>query len=152
MMTQGLLDDLRSGIAALAPSETKMSKRQHINIMIKEIDGALERGVTLEQIKAYLDGKGFELSLNTLRQYIAEARKADDDKAQKDAIKPKRGRKKRSESDESQQAVVKTSIATTSTEKRRGNAVPSGQEVSDNRHDSGGTDQSRFVQVDDKDL
>ena len=67
--------DLRQGIAAIAPSERKRSKREVISEMIAEIDTALQRGVTLEQINAYLRGNGFDLGLNTLRQYVADARR-----------------------------------------------------------------------------
>jgi len=70
------IDSLRVGIADLTPSPTKASKRQLVALMIAEIDAALARGVSLEQLKTYLDGQGFDLGLSTLRQYVAEARKA----------------------------------------------------------------------------
>ncbi len=70
------IDHIRTGIAALTPSPAKASKRQLIALMIAEIDAALARGISLEQLKAYLDGQGFDLGLSTLRQYVADARKA----------------------------------------------------------------------------
>jgi len=86
-MTKKPFEDLRQGIVALTPSEQRVSKRQMIGIMIQEIDDAMKRGVTLEQIKTYLDGKGFELGLGTLRQYVAEARKTELEAAQQKAMK-----------------------------------------------------------------
>lgn len=70
------INHIRTGIAALTPSPAKASKRQLIAQMIAEIDAALVRGITLEQIKTYLDGQGFDLGLSTLRQYVGDARKA----------------------------------------------------------------------------
>lgn len=69
------VEALKSGLASLAPAPGKQTKRQLIAAMLAEIDSALERGITLEQIRSYLDGQGFELGLSTLRQYVADARK-----------------------------------------------------------------------------
>lgn len=69
------VESLKSGIASLAPAPGKQTKRQLIAAMLAEIDGALARGISLAQIQAYLEGKGFELGLSTLRQYVADARK-----------------------------------------------------------------------------
>jgi hypothetical protein len=69
------VEALKSGIASLAPTPGKQTKRQIVATMLAEIDGALARGITLEQIRSYLDGHGLELGLSTLRQYVADARK-----------------------------------------------------------------------------
>ncbi len=69
------IDDLRTGIGTLEPTPSALSKRAVIKLMVTEIDAAIARGITLDQIKSYLDGKGLDLQLNTLRQYVADARR-----------------------------------------------------------------------------
>ncbi len=82
------LSQIRQGLAELAPNEVRQSKRAHIAAMIAEIDDALQRGITLEQIRSYLDGHGFEIGLTTLRQYVAAAHAAKGPKVRK--AKPRR--------------------------------------------------------------
>jgi len=118
------LSKLRQGIAELAPNDVRQSKRAHVAAMVAEIDDALQRGITLEQIRSYLDGHGFEIGLTTLRQYVAAARAAKGPKLRK--AKPQRS--SNAPAMKPRQSAAKPATATP------------------------GTDAARFIQVPDEEL
>lgn len=118
-------EELGVGLDSLVPEAKPKRKNVLIREHFEKIDAALKRGVTFEQIREYLDGKGVNIGLTTLRQYISEARAK--------AAKPS-SKRKREDKPKKPRHSKKTATA------------------HDNRPATDGTDDSDFVHVDDKDL
>ncbi|MBF0268779.1 MAG: hypothetical protein HQL44_09310 [Alphaproteobacteria bacterium] len=67
-------DELGVGLDSLLPATKPKRKNALIREHFEKIDAALKRGVSFEQIRDYLDGKGVDIGITTLRQYVSEAR------------------------------------------------------------------------------
>lgn len=104
------VERLSGGLASL-PEKKKsdLSKREVIARMADEIQGAMERGYSLEDIHAYLNDQGFDLNLNTLRTYYGKTR-------------TKKGRKQKN-SDQEMIKVTKTSKNTNKIQTRKKDAA-----------------------------
>lgn len=116
-------DELGMGLDSLLPAEKPRRKNVLIREYFEKIDAALKRGVTFEQIRDYLDGKGVDIGITTLRQYVSDARA----KAAKPTLRRKREGKPRKPRQSKSQTTA-----------------------SDNRPVAAGTDSSDFVHVDDE--
>ena len=66
-----------SGELAALPEKTPddMNAKQAIAAIADDIETAMQRGYSLEDIHSYLSGKGFDLGLTPLRSYYAETKK-----------------------------------------------------------------------------
>lgn len=118
-------DELGMGLDSLVPTEKPKRKNVLIKEQFEKIDAALKRGVTFEQIREYLDGKGVDIGITTLRQYVSEARA----KATKSSSK-----RKREDVPRKPRRSKKTTTAR------------------DNRPATAGTDRSHFVNIPDEGL
>lgn len=69
------ISDMKKGLKSLKPDPAKMSNAKKIAAMIDEIIEARDRGVTYEQIQAYLNENGIKVGLSTMKSYITDAKK-----------------------------------------------------------------------------
>lgn len=118
-------EELGMGLDSLVPEAKPKRKNVLIREHFEKIDAALKRGVSFEQIRDYLDGKGVDIGITTLRQYVSEARA----KATKSSSKRKLDDKPMKPRQNKRQATA-----------------------SDNRPVAAGADSSKFVNIKDEGL
>lgn len=90
-------DELGMGLDSLVPEAKPKRKNVLIREYFEKIDAALKRGVSFEKIRDYLDGKGVDIGITTLRQYVSEARAkaAKPASSRKNAALPRKHRQSR---------------------------------------------------------
>jgi hypothetical protein len=140
------LTDLRLSFSRLTPTTRPMSKRALVKEMLGEIDEALKRGLTFEQIRQHLDENGFAMGLSTFKQYVAMARNN-----ASATSKPKKQKRRKNRAVEIQSALgsPQSTNSTTSPITPQGQAATNPQDA---LLATPGTDPRKFTNIDDKDL